>query len=192
VVQAGQSLEQAGKAIAVAAANLHTTEPGPKDPTLAALIAQGEQAIKHDRFADAKALFAAALQLSKSGPESALLRHDPYLIQRLVLATYKAKQPDELSALNEAIELLAPLAPKDSHDPETVGLAGAIEQRLFDNGQGTSQLDRAIWYYGRGYYLRNDWYNGINLAYLLNVRTDTPLDATTGEQIADRVFANRL
>jgi hypothetical protein len=119
VVQAGQSLEQAGKAIAVAAANLHTTEPGPKDPTLATLIAQGEPAIKHDRFVDAKALFAAALQLSKSGPESDLLRHDPYLIQRLVLATHQAKQPGELSGLNEAMELLAPPAPEDSNDPES-------------------------------------------------------------------------
>jgi hypothetical protein len=119
VVQAGQSLEQAGKAIAVAAVNLHTTEPGPKDPTLATLIAQGEPAIKHDRFVDAKALFAAALQLSKSGPESDLFRHDPYLIQRLMLATHKAKQPDELSGLNEAMELLAPPAPEDSNDPES-------------------------------------------------------------------------
>jgi hypothetical protein len=87
---------------------------------------------------------------------------------------------------------LTPLDPEDSNDPETVGLAGAIEKRLFDKGQGAEHLDRAIWYYGRGYYLRNDWYNGINLAYLLNVRTDTPLDATTEEQVADLVWANRL
>jgi hypothetical protein len=192
VAEAAQSLEQAGQAIAEAATNLRTAAPGPKDPTLAALIAQGEQALKEDRFADAKALFGAALQLSTSGPESDFLKHDPYLIQRLVLATYKAKQPDELSALHEAMERLAPLAPEDSNDPETVGLAGAIEKRLFDQGRGTEHLDRAIWYYGRGYYLRNDWYNGINLAYLLNVRTDTPLDATTEEQVADLVWANRL
>jgi MAP3K TRAFs-binding domain len=90
-----------------------------------------------------------------------------------VLATYKAKQPDELSAPNEAMELLAPLAPEDANDPETVGLAGAIEKRLFDKGQGTGHLDRAIWYYRRGYYLRNDWYNRINLAYLLVVGAKT-------------------
>jgi hypothetical protein len=66
------------------------------------------------------------------------------------------------------------------------------EKRLFDKGQGTEHLDRAIRYYGRGYYLRSDRYNGTNLAYLLNVRTDTPLDATEVEKIADLVGANRL
>jgi hypothetical protein len=192
VAQAGRSLEQAGQAIAEAATNMRTPTPGAKDPTLAMLIEQGEQAIKQDRFADAKALFGAALHLSTSGPESVLLQHNPYLIQRLVLATYKAKQPDELSALQEAMERLAPLDPEDSNDPETVGLAGAIKKRFFDKGQGAEHLDRAIWYYGRGYYLRNDWYNGINLAYLLNVRPDTPLDATPEEQVADLVWANRL
>jgi tetratricopeptide (TPR) repeat protein len=176
VAQAEQSMEQASKAIAEAAPSMRSPAPGPNDLTLATLIEQGEQAIKQGQFADAKALFGAALHLSKSRPDSDLLRHDPYLIQRLVLATYKALQPDELSALNEAIELLTPLAPEDSNDPETVGLAGAIEKWLFDKGQGADHLDRAIWYYGRGYCLRNDWYNGINLAYLLTVRIDTPLD----------------
>jgi hypothetical protein len=109
-----------------------------------------------------------------------------------VLATYKAKQPDEVVALNKALEELAPLAPEDSNDPETVGLAGAIEKRLFDKDHGVEHLNRAIGYYGRGYYLRNDWYNGINLAYLLNVRAETPLDATDHERIADLVWANRI
>ncbi|MGZ8211155.1 MAG: tetratricopeptide repeat-containing protein, partial [Burkholderiales bacterium] len=76
--------------------------------------------------------------------------------------------------------------------PETVGLAGAVEKRLFDKGEGVDHLARAIFYYGRGYYLRNDRYNGINLAYLLNVRTDTALDANDHERIADLVWANRL
>lgn len=192
VTQAGQALEQAGEAIAEVSNNLREAEPAPQDPTLATLIAQGEQAIKNSQFPTAKAVFADALQLGKGKPNGGAILHDPYLIQRLVLATYKAKQPDELSALNEALKVLARLTPEDSNDPETVGLAGAIEKRLFDKDQGAEHLNRAIWYYGRGYYLRNDWYNGINLAYLLNVRTDTPLDATKEERIADLVWANRL
>jgi len=190
VTQAGQALEQASQAIAEAAPHVRTPEPAQQDTTLAMLIEQGEQAIKHDQFLTAKARFAAALQLG--GPEASAITHDPYLIQRLVLATYKAKQPDELSGLKEALQLLDQLDPKNSNDPETVGLAGAIEKRLFDRGQGEEHLNRAIWYYGRGYFLRNDWYNGINLAYLLNVRTDTGLDPTKEETIADLVWANRL
>jgi hypothetical protein len=192
VTQAGQALEQASQAIAEAAPNVRTPEPAQQDTTLAMLVEQGEQAIKNDQFLTAKAMFAAALQLGKGGPEAGAITHDPYLIQRLVLATYKAKQPDELSGLKEALQLLDQLDPKDSNDPETVGLAGAIEKRLFDRGQGEEHLNRAIWYYGRGYFLRNDWYNGINLAYLLNVRTDTGLDPTKEDTIADLVWANRI
>lgn len=191
VTRAGQALEQAGEAIAEAAANVREREAEPEDPTLATLIEQGEQAIKDSQFAKGKALFTAALQLGKDKPNGGAITQDPYLIQRLVLATYKAKQPDEITALNKALTLLEQLNPKDSNDPETLGLAGAIEKRLFDKGQGNGHLECAIRYYGRGYYLRNDWYNGINLAYLLNVRVTTSLDATNEDQIADLVWANR-
>jgi hypothetical protein len=119
---------------------------------------QGEQAITESRFDTAKALFGAALQLGKPGgqAEGAALLHDPYLHQLLVLATYKAKQPNEGGALDEALRLLAPLQPEVSNDPETVGLAGAIEKRLFDQGRGAEHLNRAIRYYRRGYYLRDE------------------------------------
>ncbi len=43
------------------------------------------------------------------------------------------------------------------------------------NGYGKRQaiasaLDTAITAYQRGFYIRNDYYNGINFAFLLNVR----------------------
>ena len=123
-------------------------------------------------------------------------RDDPYLIQRLALATYQTKQPDDAStvkALNEALDVLAPLRPFDSNDPETVGLAGAIEKRLFDKGQGLEHLSLALRHYSRGYHLRDyDYYNGINLAYLLNVRVESALDTTDADRIADLVVANRI
>jgi hypothetical protein len=192
VAQAAEVLDRAGEILARAIGP--TAEPRPQDKTLSVLVEQGEQALGKSLFAEAKTLFSLAIQLSQGGSTGAgsVLRHDPYLTQRLVLATYKARQPDELSALREAKEKLALLGPEESNDPETVGLAGAIEKRLFDKGQGVEHLDQAIRYYGRGFYLRTDYYNGINLAYLLNVRTDTPLDATDAEKIADLVGANRL
>jgi hypothetical protein len=195
VAQAGQALDRAGEAMAEVATSLQTREPGSEGKTLAVLIDQGEQAISASRFSEAKTLFALALKFCKGGTGATreVQNGDPYLVQRLVLATYKAKQPDEVSALNEAMNLLdSQLNLKDSNDPETVGLAGAIEKRLFDQGQGEEHANRAIWYYARGYYLRNDRYNGINLAYLLNLRSTTSLDGTKEEQIADLVWANRI
>jgi hypothetical protein len=164
-----------------------------KDNTLAFLIEQGEAAIAKDKFQDAKSAFTMALSACSVSDKEGALRSDPYIIQRLVLATYKAKQPDKVSALNEAVVLLeGKLDLKNTNDPETLGLAGAVEKRLFEEGQGLKHLTKSIQYYSRGYYLRNDYYNGINLAFLLNMRTDTDLDAKMEEKIADLVSANRI
>ena len=161
--------------------------------TLSVLVQQGEQAIDENRFADAKAFFSAARSAgdTETGEDGAITR-DPYLIQRLVLAAYMSKQPTELAALNEALELLQPLSPETSNDPETVGLAGAIEKRLFNAGQGDEHLKKAVRYYERGYLLRNDFYNGINLAYLLNLRANSDLDPNDAERLADMVWASRI
>ena len=51
-------------------------------------------------------------------------------------------------------------------------------------------LDEAIRAYKRGFYLRNDYYNGINFAYLLNVRAAHATDPA--EAIADFVQAGRI
>lgn len=194
--QVEEAMQQVASAVAEAAqaTDANKSAPRPDNPTLATLIAQGEQAIKESRFDAAKALFGAALQIGGHAGDAAgaALLHDPYLHQRLVLATYKAKQPNEAAALEEALRLLAPLQPEVSNDPETVGLAGAIEKRLFDQERGVEHLDRAIRYYGRGYYLRDDWYNGINLAYLLTVRADKAPNASDNERIADLIWANRI
>jgi hypothetical protein len=197
VAQAGKALERAGDAIVQAGGGIPSAEPGPNEKTLATLIEQGERAIAESRFLEAKTIFSLALQLCHGADEpsdsTASVHADPYLIQRLALATYKAKQPDEIAALDDALRLLASkLNLSQSNDPETVGLAGAIEKRLFDKGQGAEHLNRAIGFYSRGYYLRNDRYNGINLAYVLNVRMDSALDSTKEERIADFIWANRI
>jgi hypothetical protein len=190
--------ERSGEAAEGAAASIKTTA---ESPTLAVLIQEGEKAIAADQFGAAKTFFATALKMASievdktgsiDGEKERTIVHDPYLVQRLVLATYKAKQPNHVEALNEAKKLLEALNPHDSNDPETVGLAGAIEKRLFEEGQGVEHLKAAIWFYARGYYLRNDWYNAINFAYLLNVRADSGLDTTDSERVADLVWANRI
>jgi hypothetical protein len=95
---------------------------------------------------------------------------DPYIIQRLALITYKSKSPSPQRALEEARELLATLGPETSNDTETLGLWGAVHKRLWEVTADRAHLEEAVRGYERGFYLRNDYYNGINFAYLLNVR----------------------
>ncbi len=76
-----------------------------------------------------------------------------------------------MTALQRAKEILLPLAPEVSSDAETVGLWGAIHKRLWDVNGDRADLDRAIAAYERGFYLRRDYYNGINFAFLLDQRS---------------------
>lgn len=114
---------------------------------------------------------------------------DPYIVQQLALATYKSKHPDVLTSLQNARAALETLKPDTSADAETVGLWGAIHKRLWEAGRDPRDLDKAIRSYARGYFIKDDYYNGINFAFLLNVRAAT----TKGDDaIADRVVANRI
>jgi tetratricopeptide (TPR) repeat protein len=105
-------------------------------------------------------------------PKESKKPEDPYIIQQLALVTYKSKQPTPQAALEEARDLLLTLNPATSNDTETLGLWGAIHKRLWEVVGASEHLDEAVRGHERGFYLRNDYYNGINLAYLLNVRAD--------------------
>jgi hypothetical protein len=122
-------------------------------------------------------------------PLRKLQPNDPYVLQQLALATYKSQHPDPLTALHRAKEVLAPLKPDTSADAETIGLWGAIHKRVWDVTQDRAVLDKAIRSYAKGYFIRDDYYNGINFAFLLNVRASTE---TGDDAIADRVLARRI
>ncbi len=115
---------------------------------------------------------------------------DPYILQRLALITYKSKHPTEWDALMEAKELLKALQPVTSNDPETLGLWGAVHKKLWELSKNKAYLDDAVRAYERGFYIRNDYYNGINYAFLLNVRANEATDRA--EAIADFVEARRV
>lgn len=131
---------------------------------------------------------------------------DPYIIQQLALVTYKAKQDSsekEIAALREARDLLSKLNPATSNDTETLGLWGAVHKRLWDKVQDADALDDAIRSYERGFSRRSDYYNGINFAFLLNIRADlvTSVKASVAPAesarhlaaaIADFVLAERV
>jgi hypothetical protein len=112
----------------------------------------------------------AAEEARNNGRADVLERpEDPYIIQRLALVTYKSKSPSPQRALEEARDLLGALSPETSNDTETLGLWGAVHKRLWESSGNRVYLIDAVRGYERGFHLRNDYYNGINFAYLLNV-----------------------
>ena len=114
---------------------------------------------------------------------------DPYILQQLALATYKHEEPDKKVSLIQAKIILGDLAPQTSSDAETVGLWGAIHKRLWEELKSNDDLDEAVRAYARGYYIKTDYYNGINYAFMLNVRAAS----TTGEDaMVDRALARRI
>lgn len=163
-----------------------------EDHSLSFIIKQGEEALQKKQFDAAKTLFETALHMVHDGRESPSASNNTYLIQRLALTTYQARQPNYIAALNDAIELLEKIDLARTNDPETVALAGSIEKHLFEEGQGDEHLNNAIVLYQRGYYLLHNRHNGINLAYLLQLRTTTMLDPQKEDKIADQVWANRI
>jgi len=115
--------------------------------------------------------------------------NDPYLIQQRALATYKSEHPNALESLYAARAVLETLQPDTSSDAETVGLWGAIHKRLWNATGERAHLDKAIRSYSRGYFIKDDYYNGINYAFLLNVRA---ANSEGNDAVADRVVARRV
>jgi hypothetical protein len=186
---------QVGKALSNAQTeneNKKTDKSAEENNTLAVIIKQGEEALKNKQFEVAKSVFNSALLISNCNIQQRISSGNAYLIHRLALATYKSEKPDKVTALKEATALLDKLDVAHTNDSETVVLAGAVEKRLYEIGEGDKHLSNAILYYLRGFYLLNNRYNGINLAYLLNCRVESSLDIPDEEKIADMVLANRI
>jgi hypothetical protein len=157
------------------------TEAAPQ-PTVRVLLDQVEAAFARSDFITAKSL----LTILRS-----MMPNEVFVIQKLALATYKSKLPTEVDALNEACQILESLGPVTSTDGETLGLYGAVRKRLWEATQALPHLDTAIWAHEKGFYVRNDYYNGIQLAYLLNVRAAVKSDTDPAEAIADFILAQR-
>lgn len=94
-----------------------------------------------------------------------------FIISRQALCTYKSKQPNELEALQKAKFILDELKPEQSQDIEVLGLSGAISKRLNEISDDVKYLDNAISFYEKGFNLKQDYYNGINLAFMLYKKT---------------------
>ncbi|HWS88272.1 MAG TPA: TRAFs-binding domain-containing protein [Pyrinomonadaceae bacterium] len=183
-----EDLDAEGGAPPAPAAPAAPAEKDAPDLTHAALMQQVAEAKGRGDFVTAKALLSTVRTLMKGkNPDKP---DDPYIVQQLALATYKSKLPTPQAALEEARGLLLTLDPATSNDTETLGLWGAVHKRLWDSAKDTAHLDEAVRGYERGFYLRNDYYNGINLAFILNVRAAHA--KSRAEAVADFVQAERV
>lgn len=122
--------------------------------------------------------------------------------QELALATYKSGEKAAktqgleaaLQAYSEAIALLEKLDVATTTDPETLGLWSAIHKRRAEmetrsESERLSDLNTAIEATERGFMIKRDYYNGTNLAYLLNWRASL---SSGDDRIADNVLADRV
>jgi hypothetical protein len=118
------------------------------------------------------------------------LPRDSHILRQLALATYKGELPDPKSALEEARNILSELHPRTTNDSETLGIWGAIHKRLWELDSKPEDLEESIRSYGKGFYLKDDHYNGINYSYMLNVRAS--VSPAKPDATADFVWAERV
>jgi hypothetical protein len=175
------SVRAAAAAVQAAAAERPATSAAAANPTFTVLLEAFRDARRKGDFLVAKA-YVEKLR--------ALNNDDPYLVQQHALMTYKSGTPTPVSSLREAEQILELLQPETSADPETLGLWGAIHKRLWEETADRGALDEGIAAYERGFYMKRDYYTGINYAFMLDDRAhvqDAPEEAT-----ADRVLARRV
>lgn len=142
---------------------------------------EGERLMGQSKHREASIEFAAAREMK---PE------DPDILQKLALSTYKARVPSTIEALRAGMEVLQPLNPANSNDPETVGIAGAIAKRIWLLEQDRESLDAAIAFYRRGFEVKRDYYNGENLALCFEFRAQ--IQAEESERVFDFMCARKI
>lgn len=97
--------------------------------------------------------------------------NDDYFIQQQALCRYKSEYPTPREALLDAWTIINKLNPDgDTLDPETLGIAGAINKNLYRQEVGVEFLDRAIRYYKKSYMVGGNYYTGENYAHCLRMK----------------------
>lgn len=132
--------------------------------SFATLMEKAEKAKKEGDFAEALRLLDGAKEYASKN--MTLKDNLPFIISRQALCTYKSKSPNELAALETAQTILAELQPMQSMDTEVLGLSAAIQKRLYETTSNIKYLESAIDFNERGFHLKQDYYNGINAAFL--------------------------
>lgn len=131
------------------------------DPLFSEFLQDAEAAKNRNDFNIAIELFKVCLKFDQN---------NEFLIQRLALVTYKSEKPSPQKALHDALLILEKLKPNDTTDTETLGLCGAINKRLYELTNNQKYLNQSLFFYQKGYFIQQDYYNGINYAYLLTIK----------------------
>jgi predicted acylesterase/phospholipase RssA len=121
--------------------------------------------------------FGYARRILSRARRSPALSEDPALRlkihQQSALCTYKDPDLPVDSRLDRGLEILREIEDlSQTHDQETLGLAAAIYKRKWEIDNHKPQLERALFYYLRGYAEgaeRDQGYTGINAAYILDL-----------------------
>ena len=125
------------------------------------------------------------------GRAEALVPNEAYFTQQHALAKYKSKHPSEVSSLTDALKIIEKLDPDgETNDPETLGLTGAIYKRMWHATDDPESLKRAMRYYGKGFKIRRDYYNGENYALCLNIAAS--VEEKQDEKIFYKIAAKKV
>ncbi|NIF05149.1 DUF4071 domain-containing protein [Chryseobacterium sp. Tr-659] len=142
-----------------------------KEKGLFAIVEAAREKMEESNFKEAKRLWKKA---------SEKVENDVYYTQQWALATYKDEGQNPIDCLFEALNIIKTLEPESRNtiDPETLGITGAIYKRLwFEDKNNIEYLNKAIEYYKRGFTINQDYYTGENYALCLDLKagiTDDP------------------
>ena len=154
---------------------------------LAELLKLAEKAKTQNNLEKALGLFTLALEYDCE---------NKFIIQRIILVIYKLEQPDRLTSLKIAEEILkSNFNLEQSLDVETLALAGAIYKRMADEENEKENIDKSIKYYEKGYLVGNDYYNGINAAFMYVKKAANekePYDVISNFALAQKTWKNIL
>src|SRR5207249_5328298 len=124
-----------------------TTGVADTTPAHSELMARVDEAQKEGDWVKAKILLEEIREMRKANPtkeaisdQPATSLEDPYILQRLALATYKSKYPTPEEAFKQARDLLSLLDPQVSNDTETLGLWRSLHKRMWDMTKEPSYL----------------------------------------------------
>lgn len=152
-----------------------------KDEHVFAISKQARIKMANEEFEEASNLWEKA---------SKILPNEDYYVQQHALCKYKSQKPSKEVALQDGLQILHKINHNDdTNDPETLGIAGAINRRLYQLNGEIEYLNRAIELYGKGFKIREDYYNGENYAFCLNLKAD--IEKNNDEMIYYKIEAKK-
>jgi tetratricopeptide (TPR) repeat protein len=116
-----------------------------------------------------------------------IMPNEEFFVQQFALSKYKSKKPSHDVALTDALTIINKIHP--TNDPETLGITGAIYKNKYFINEDVENLNRAIEYYGKGFKIRDDYYNGENYALCLNMKS--LVETNKDEKIYSKVEAKK-